>query len=213
MYWGSVSLDMADRFVREHLLNPSEFWTPFPLPSVAVNDPAFRNVPENNWSGQPEGLTWQRAILALENYGYHSVVTELGKKLLKAVWENGCRFTQQYDPFTGKASLVHAVTHQPVNPDSGEPVQDAYGPTMLAVLEYTAHRFGICPHLGQVWWSLGSGFEYEYKACFYDHRYMIKSNGQRAEMWVDGRLIHAFDCGVRIITDDQGAILNTVLID
>ena len=58
MYWGSVSRDMADRFVGEHLLNPSEFWTPMPLPSVAANDPAFRNAPENNWSGQCEGLTY-----------------------------------------------------------------------------------------------------------------------------------------------------------
>ena len=135
MYWGSVSQDMADRFIREHLLNPAEFWTPFPLPSVAVNDPAFRNAPENNWSGQPEGLTFQRAILALENYGYHGVVAALGEKLTSAVAENGCRFTQQFDPFTGKPSLVHALTHQPVAEDGSDPVQDAYGPTMLACLE------------------------------------------------------------------------------
>ncbi|MBQ8136906.1 MAG: hypothetical protein IJ174_05670, partial [Clostridia bacterium] len=65
MYWKSISPVMAQRFVQAHLLNPNEFWTPFPLPSVAANDPAFRNAPENNWSGQPEGLTYQRAILAL----------------------------------------------------------------------------------------------------------------------------------------------------
>ena len=77
MYWGSISRGMAARFVKEHLLNPAEFRTPFPLPSVAVNDPAFRNAPENNWSGQPEGLTYQRAILALERYGYNRLVTGL----------------------------------------------------------------------------------------------------------------------------------------
>ncbi len=79
MYWGSLSPAMAERFVKEHLLNPREFWTPFPLPGVSVSDPAFRNAPENNWSGQPEGLTYQRAILALENYGYHTLVTRLGE--------------------------------------------------------------------------------------------------------------------------------------
>ena len=157
MYWGSISQRMADRFVKEHLLNPSEFWTPFPLPSVAANDPAFRNAPENNWSGQPEGLTYQRAILALERYGYSRIVTRLGQKLIDAVDRNGCRFTQQYDPFTGKASLVRMSDHQPVDENSGEPVQDAYGPTMLACLEYIAHHYGIHPHLGQVWFGLGSG--------------------------------------------------------
>lgn len=213
MYWGSVSKPMADRFVREHLLNPEEFWTPFPLPSVSVSDPAFRNAPENNWSGQPEGLTYQRAILALEKYGWHSLVTRLGEKLIHAIAEGGYRFTQQYDPFTGRPSLVHAVTHQPVAPGSGEPVQDAYGPTMLAALEYIAHRFGLHPHLGQVWFSLGSGEEYTYEAVFYDHRYTIRSDGRAAELSVDGKSLGSFPCGQRIIADRAGRLLKTVPIE
>ena len=213
MYWGSLSQSMADRFVKEHLLNPREFWTPFPLPSVAVCDPAFRNAPENNWSGQPEGLTYQRAILALENYGYHSVVTRLGEKLIQAIAENGYRFTQQFDPFTGKPSLVHAVTHQPVAEGSGEPIQDAYGPTLLSALEYIAHRYGIHPHLGQVWFSLGSGEDYEYEAVFYDHRYTIRSNGKHAEISVDGRAVGRYPCGQRLISDPQGSILSAVRIE
>ena len=213
MYWGSLSADMANRFVKEHLLNPREFWTPFPLPSVAVCDPAFRNAPENNWSGQPEGLTYQRAILALENYGHHALVTQLGKKLIQTIAENGYRFTQQFDPFTGKPSLVHAVTHQPVQEGGGEPIQDAYGPTMLACLEYIAHRFGIHPHLGQVWFSLGSGEEYAYEVMFYDHRYAIRSDGQHAEIAVDGRSIGAYPCGQRLITNARGQILNAVRIE
>ena len=213
MYWGSLSRGMADRFVREHLLNPSEFWTPFPLPSVAACDPAFRNAPENNWSGQPEGLTYQRAILALENYGYQRVVTCLGGKLIAAVAENGCRFTQQFDPFTGRPSLVHAVTHQPVAEGSGEPVQDAYGPTMLSCLEYIAHRYGVHPHLGQVWFSLGSGKSYEYRTVFYGRRYAIRSDGREAEISVDGKPLGRFDCGVRLITGEAGDVLGTVSIE
>jgi len=213
MYWGSVSREMAGRFVREHLLNPEEFRTPFPLPSIAANDPAFRNAPENNWSGQPEGLTYQRAIRALENYGEYALVTELGRKLISAVAENGYRFTQQMDPFTGKASLVHAVTHQPVTPGSGEPVQDAYGPTMLACLEYIAHIHGIHPHLGKVWFSLAKGKPWEYDARFYGHRYGIRSDGKTAEIRTDGKSPVRFDCGVRVITDEAGEILETVRIE
>ena len=213
MYWGSVSPEMAGRFVREHLLNPEEFWTPFPLPSVAVNDPAFRNAPENNWSGQPEGLTWQRAILALERYGYDRIVTALGRKLIDAVDRNGCRFTQQFDPFTGEASLVHAVTHQPVTPGSGEPVQDSYGPTMLACLEYIAHIWGIRPHLGEVWFSLGSGEPYIYEAEFYGRRYAIRSSGKQAEILADGKRILARACGVRVITGAGGDLRGIVPIE
>ena len=213
MYWGSVSQRMADRFVKEHLLNPAEFWTPFPLPSVAANDPAFRNAPENNWSGQPEGLTYQRAILALERYGYSRIVTRLGQKLIDAVDGNGCRFTQQYDPFTGKASLVRMSDHQPVDEDSGEPVQDAYGPTMLACLEYIAHHYGIHPHLGQVWFSLGSGAAYEYEAVFYDHHYAIRSDGQTAEIRMDRKTLGRWECGRRIVTDENGLFLRTELVE
>lgn len=210
MYWGSISGSMADRFVKEHLLNPAEFWTPFPLPSVAANDPAFRNAPENNWSGQPEGLTYQRAILALERYGYDRVVTVLGQKLADAVYHGGCRFTQQFDPFSGEPSLVHAVTHQPAEENSREPVQDAYGPTMLACLEYIAHRYGIHPHLGQVWFSLGSGAPCRYEAVFYDHLYTVDSDGRTAEARVDGKRIGRWDCGVRVITAETGELIGTV---
>ena len=207
MYWGSISRRMADRFVKEHLLNPSEFWTPFPLPSVAANDPAFRNAPENNWSGQPEGLTYQRAILALERYGYNRIVTELGNKLIDTVDMNGCRFTQQYDPFTGKSSLVHADTHQPVVPGAGDPVQDAYGPTMLACLEYIAHHYGIRPYLGQVWFSLGSGKPYEYEAVFAHHHYAVRSTGHHAEIRIDGKHIGRWACGQRVVIGESGLLL------
>ncbi len=213
MYWGSISPGMAERFVKEHLLNPDEFWTPFPLPSVSAADPAFRNAPENNWSGQPEGLTYQRAILALERYGYHRIVTELGRKLIDAVDRNGCRFTQQYDPFTGEASLVHAVTHRPVPAGSGEPVQDAYGPTMLACLEYIAHHYGIRPYLGQVWFSLGSGKPYEYEAEFSGHRYAVCSDGKKAEIRADGKSLGRWDCGLRVITGEDGRLLKTEKIE
>ena len=213
MYFGSLSPQNAGRFVREHLLDPDEFWTPFPLPSVAVSDPAFRNAPENNWSGQSEGLTWQRAILALENYGYHTLVTRLGNILIDNIARHGYHFTQQFDPFTGKPSLVHAQTHQPLPPGSAAPAQDAYGPTMLAVLEYIAHHYGIHPHLGQVWFSLGSGVRYEYEASFYHRQYRIVSNGVQAEALVDGAPIHRGSCGVRLITDDAGNILKIIPVE
>ena len=56
MYYGSFDQDMADRFIRCHLLNPDEFWTRVPLPSIAANDPCFTNINFNNWGGQPQGL-------------------------------------------------------------------------------------------------------------------------------------------------------------
>lgn len=213
MYWGSLSQDMADTFVHRHLLNPEEFYTPMPLPSIAANDPCFRNSPENNWNGQPEGLTYQRAIPALERYGYHKLVTVLGNRLFQAVADGGFRFTQQFDPFTGQPSLVSAETHHPLSNSETGPIQVAYGPTMLACLEYIAHRWGIHPHMGNVWFSLGSGNPCQVHAVFYGHTYEIDNDGTQAEIRVDHHRPLIFACGERVITSADGQPIRRIPIE
>ena len=213
MYWGSFSQEMADAFVQHHLLNPEEFWTSLPLPSVAANDPLFRNAPENNWSGQCEGLTYQRAILALERYGYEPLVTRLGHKLMQAVIDGGYVFTQQFDPFTGAPSCVSPVTKEPLPPDSDEPFQDAYGPTLLAVLEYMAHIWGVTLCRDQIWFSLGSGHRYTYEQQWGEYLYRIESDGSEARIFVNGVEKHRSPCGMRIITDYNGEWIATRKIE
>ena len=207
MYWGSISQYMADRFVKEHLLNPAEFWTPFPLPSVAANDPAFLNAAENNWSGQCEGLTYQRAILALERYGYHKLVPVLGKKLFQALLDGGLIFVQQFDPFTGAPSIVDPETKEPLPPDTDKEFQDSYGPTLLSALEYIAHIWGVTMLRGQIWFSLGSGEKYTYEQGWGEHVYRIESDGQHARAWADGCEVYSGRCGVRLVTDKAGKLL------
>lgn len=213
MYWGSVSQEMADAFVREHLLNPDEFWTLLPLPSVAANDRLFRNAPENNWSGQCEGLTYQRAIIALERYGYEKIVTMLGKKLLQVVINGGYVFTQQFDPFTGEPSRVGMMSHEVLSRDSTEPFQDSYGPTLLSVLEYIAHMYGVHLLGDEVWFSLCAGLQYTYTQVFGKHRYTIDSDGVKARILADGKELAVVPCGVRIITNRSGIILRSVSIE
>ena len=89
MYYGSFSQQMADAFIREHLLNPEEFWTKVPLPSIAANDPCFRNINFNNWGGQVQGLSYQRAILALQQYGHHAEIRLLGRIWLQLLRDTG----------------------------------------------------------------------------------------------------------------------------
>ena len=213
MYWGAFSQEMADRFVREHLTNPDEFWTALPLPSVAVNDPLFRNAPENNWSGQCEGLTYQRAILALERYGYEKLVTLLGKKLMSAVMAGGYVFSQQYDPFTGAPSLVSTVTKKPLATGSSDPCQTAYGPTLLSVLEYMTHIWGVAMVRGRLWFSLGSGLAYSWEQQWGEKRFRIESDGREARILVNGAETARSACGVRLITTKEGKILGSVAIE
>ena len=200
MYWKSITPDMAERFVKEHLLNPQEFWTKMPLPSVAVNDPLFRNVTTNNWSGQVEALTYQRAIRALENYGYDDLIPELGTKLFRAIGEE-CVFVQQYDPFTGVPSKV---CH------TGE--QDAYGPAMLSVLEYAARMYGVHREREQIFWGTcgKSGQSSEYEQVFGDNSYLVKNNGTCAEGFVNGRKVWEAGIGLKVITNLQGEVQKCV---
>ena len=207
MYWGSISKYMADRFVKEHLLNPDEFWTPLPLPSVAANDPAFRNAVENNWSGQCEGLTYQRAILALERYGYHKLVPVLGKKLFQVLLDGGLLFVQQFDPFTGAPSIVDPDTKEPLPPDTDKEFQDSYGPTLLSALEYIAHIWGVTMVRGQIWFSLGAGEKYTYEQGWGEHVYRIESDGLHARAWADGKEVYSGRCGVRLVTNKAGKLL------
>ncbi len=195
MYWGSFSQEMADRFVREHLLNPDEFWTPFPLPSVAINDPLYDNASDNSWSGQPQGLTWQRAIRALENYGYQPVVTALGHKLFEAL-EKNCIFPQQFDPYTGK----------------GQGTVDGYGPVMLAVLEYISRLYGVHMEGGNIWWSVAGGPQSVYTLRWGDNAYEIRSNGATAEGLVNGKTVWQSEAGFRMVTDAAGKVIQRLSI-
>ena len=195
MYWGSFSQDMARRFVSDHLLNPYEFWTPMPLPSVAVNDPLFANIPGNNWSGQPQGLTYQRAIRALENYGYQKLITVLARKLFLGVGEEYV-FSQQFDPFViGRSGGL-----------------DGYGPTMLSVLEYISRLYGIHLEGNEIWWGISGGRVSEYSQIWGDKTYTLKCNGQKAAASVNGKTIFTWDAGFRVVTDYQENILRTIAI-
>jgi beta-glucosidase-like glycosyl hydrolase len=143
MWHGVFDEAMADAFVATHLMNRSEFWTPTPLPSIAASDARFENEEGNNWSGPPEGLTFQRAIRALESYGHHAEVIMAGALQKDALLRRTpATFPQQIDPFT---SL----------PDKG----DCYGPMLLSQLEFSALTTGVAIRPGAaranatVWWS------------------------------------------------------------
>ena len=192
MYWHSMEQKDADRFVKEHLLNPEEFWTKLPLPSVAANDPMYRNDAVNNWSGQAQALTYQRAIGALEKYGYAHLIPKLGSKLFQAIGEN-CIFVQQYDPFTMVPS-----------PKTENGDQDAYGPAMLSVLEYISRMYGVHICRDSLIWSCVSGADSVYTQSFDGHIYSMEAEGELAVARIDGKEIFSRPRGFRVETDLEG---------
>jgi len=199
MWYGMFTQEMADAFVDNHLLNPESFWTPVPLVSIAINEPLFYNGLRNNWSGQPQGLTYQRAIDALENYGRFAEVTRLGRKLLPVLMRNENQFTQQLDPITGAPSGQTA---------------DGYGPMMLAALEYITRMHGI--HLAvtddRVWWSAvdEAGADFTTTQGWGDHEFRIESKDNTVSAFIGGQEAFTISAGTRVVTDLSGKPLEIV---
>lgn len=202
MYWNSLTKYQADRFMKEHLLNPQEFWTKMPLPSVAVNDPLFRNIKTNNWSGQAEALTYQRAIRAFENYGYESHIPYLGSRLMEAIGED-CVFVQQYDPLTGIPSVVNH-----------EGKTDGYGPAMLSVLEYISRMYGVHIERDRVYWGsynrgigINNNILSTYEQTWGDTVFKMEINSNNAVGYINGNKIFETGHNERIVTTVEGGIL------
>jgi alpha-glucosidase len=201
LHFGTFSQEMADRFIKEHLLNPEEFWTPMPLPSIAVNDTTFRNTDINSWSGQPQALTYQRIIRGLENYGYYSEISVIGEKLIHCYGSQGNLFTQQVDPFTG---LISSLTDK----------RTGYTPAAVSSLEYVARLYGIHVQFDEIYWgALGRG---EHAISYTQHwdgnSYKVSSKNGETTGSINGKELFHVTNGVRVVTDWKGKVIKIINI-
>ena len=219
MYYGSFSQMMADSFIREHLLNPQEFWTRIPLPSIAVNDPCFRNINFNNWGGQPQGLTYQRAIQALQNYGHHAEIRLLGRIWLQLLRDTG-RLVQQYDPFDGTPCVTRSEGKAPAGEETERYLgvttlgADGYGPTVLAALEYLSLMAGVNIACEQIRWSAVSDWpDCDYTQRLGDDIYQLITDDRMMKALRNGEQLFVCTKGVEVLTDMEGTPLRVAGID
>ncbi|MDO4284555.1 MAG: trehalase family glycosidase [Eubacteriales bacterium] len=219
MYYGSFDQEMADRFIRHHLFNPEEFWTPIPLPSIAANDPCFSNINFNNWGGQVQGLTYQRAIQALEQYGHEAEIRMLGKKWLFLLRDQK-KLVQQYDPFTGAPCVTRSEGLAPQGEETERYASvttlgpEGYGPTILAALEYISLLCGINIAFDEIRWSAVLGWpSSSYVQTMHGHDYRLEQNGTEMTAFMDQQKLFTCSCGVQIRTDLNGKPLSVTGIE
>jgi len=194
MYFQSFDQNMADQFIKHHLLNPEEFWTPMPLPSIAANDPMFRNIEGNNWSGQPQGLTYQRSIQALENYGHYAELTMLGEKFLHAIGDS-LKFIQQFDPFTATVNNS----------------KDGYGPSILSALEFISRFYGIHIAQDKISWSmLNKENDVDYTQQWNGNTYRLHTHNDVVTCFINNAELFSFSKGARIVTDLNGNVIELI---
>ncbi len=113
---GQHVLDLSQRADRQlfdavwtrQIHNPAAFWAPYPLPSIAQNDPTFvRPIPRNSWGGASQALTALRTPRWMPFYGKEAELQHLMRRWVEAIARAhaqgapGTEFRQQMDPQTG----------------------------------------------------------------------------------------------------------------
>lgn len=136
-----IRSDVISRVLGEHVVdarlfqtiyerqvhNPRAFWAAYPLPSVALDDPAFvRPMTTNSWGGPSQALTALRAPRWMEHYGKPADLAHLMERWTNAVVAAGS-FLQQMDPETGRFTS-----------DKGD-----YSPAALVLLDFTWRLAGV----------------------------------------------------------------------
>ena len=86
--------------------------------------------------------------------------------------------------------------------ENGE--QDAYGPAMLAVLEYISRMYGVHICRDKLIWSSIKGQNARYIQTFGGHTYSLESEGNLAIGRIDGNEIFCRSRGFRMETDMTG---------
>ncbi len=83
LFAGAATPERARRMVHEHLLNPAEFWLPYPVASYAKTEPDYYQGSHNecNWRGSTWAPTNYMIFQGLQAYGYHNEARELARRL------------------------------------------------------------------------------------------------------------------------------------
>jgi hypothetical protein len=103
----AASPQQAHRMIEEHLLNPKEFWGEWVLPSIARDDPAFKD--QNYWRGRIWGPMNYLVYLGLRNYEVPEVRRQLAQKSLNLVqkeWHAKGHLHENYNGITGDGDDV-----------------------------------------------------------------------------------------------------------
>lgn len=196
---------MFDAMWQRHLGNPKAFWTRFPLPSIALDDPTFvRPIPANSWGGAAQALTALRAGRWFDHYGRGAEFTTMMNQWCEAI-QADMSFRQQIDPETG------VFTKGADEPN--------YSPCALVMIDYTWRLAGVREEADELHWTIRPGHSAAAGATFAmrtdgGKQAAIRYVGDGAELTLDGRRIARIAGGsARLVTDTGGRPTALVGVD
>jgi hypothetical protein len=178
--------------------NPAAFWAPYPLTSIALDDPKFvRPIPANSWGGASQALTALRATRWFEHYGKPADFAHLMQQWIAAI-SHADNFYQQIDPVDGTS------TQAPAN----------YSPAALVFFDFTWRLAGV----RRVDHKIGNNLEWNIRppASAISASYRLKLSPTRtaelrysagqADLFLNGNALCRTSSTVRLLTDLDGNI-------
>lgn len=87
----------------KHLLNPTEFWGDYVIPTIARDDPAYSD--QQYWRGTVWPPTNYLVYQGLKAYGYDQIAADLAEKssdLFLRIWKNYALCPENFDSRTGE---------------------------------------------------------------------------------------------------------------
>jgi len=189
-----VDQAMFDDLWTRQLHNPQAFWTLYPLPSIAMDDPAFvRPIPVNSWGGASQALTALRAGRWMDHYGrsaeFAQMMDDWGRALVVDM-----NFRQQMDPVSGQFTAEGA-------PD--------YSPAALVMMDYTWRLAGVTEAADALHWNVRPGHAAADRA-----RFAVKTDagltaelrydGMGAELRLAGKAVARIEGIARLVTGKDG---------
>ncbi len=187
---------LFEQIFGRHIKNPYGFWTPYPLPSVAVSDPLYDPKPPfNSWCGPSQALTALRAPRWFEHYRKPSELTFMMKMWVKALVASP-DFSQEMNPFTGEFSMAKK-----------------YSPSMCVMIDYTARLYGIQETGQQLAWNCR--LPEQAQASVYEMdvpggRAVLRRGTESASIAVGGKELYSVKGTCRVITNRNGEIRTVV---
>ncbi len=204
----SIRSDVISRVLGEHVVdqklfetiyqrqihNPAAFWAPYPLPSIALNDPAFvRPIPRNSWGGASQALTALRAPRWMEHYGKPADLAHLMQQWISAILREN-KFLQQLDPLDGTFT-----------PDAGD-----YSPAALVFLDFTWRLSGVRRIENRLEWNLrppAHATRSSYRLKLTPARTAeVRYASGHAELFLNEKLLYRTSSTFRLVTDLDGKL-------
>ena len=194
-----VEQPMFETIWQRQIHNPKAFWAPYPLPSIALDDPAFvRPIPRNSWGGATQALTALRAPRWMEHYGKPAEMAQMMKQWMGAMLSVPGYFAQQLDPLTGEFTTK----------DGG-----GYSPAALVLLDYTWRLHGVREQGDELEWNCraaegagASGFTMNTTAG----PAQLRWHAGTSELWLRGQRLASLRGTARVVTDKKGRLLRIV---